>query len=148
MNGRVFCRYTDNTSLLSAIDNVKYPGGEFTNILSTLKIILQVFNPVLDVGNRGDVQNIGILISDGAPETADLLLGVASDLVQAVGTGVFVVCDEPSCRDHYAKVISSPPQKVRYCIHCTTLIHNVRPAGHIRPATSLHVARGVQQEKW
>src|SRR6218665_1306420 len=27
------------------------------------------------------------------------------------------------------------------------VVHNVRPAGHIRPATSPHVARGVQQEK-
>ena len=26
------------------------------------------------------------------------------------------------------------------------VVHNVRPAGHIRPATSPHVARGVQQE--
>jgi len=28
------------------------------------------------------------------------------------------------------------------------VVHNVRPAGHIRPATSPHVARGVQPEKW
>jgi len=26
------------------------------------------------------------------------------------------------------------------------VVHNVRPAGHIRPATSPQVARGVQQE--
>src|SRR6218665_2727461 len=27
-----------------------------------------------------------------------------------------------------------------------SVVHNVRPAGHIRSATSRHVARGVQQE--
>ena len=27
------------------------------------------------------------------------------------------------------------------------VVHNVRPAGHIRPATSPHVARDAQQEK-
>ena len=29
-----------------------------------------------------------------------------------------------------------------------SVVHNVRPAGHIRPAKSPRVARGVQQEKW
>ena len=28
-----------------------------------------------------------------------------------------------------------------------TVVHNVRPAGHIRPATSRHVARHFQKEK-
>src|SRR6218665_4004660 len=28
-----------------------------------------------------------------------------------------------------------------------SVVHNVRPAGHIRPATGPRVARGVQQEK-
>ena len=33
------------------------------------------------------------------------------------------------------------------CSSSTTVVHNVRPAGHIRPATSPDVARDVHQEK-
>ena len=112
MTGSAFCRYTDKTSLLSAIDNVKYPGGEYTDLLSALQIITGVFS-ILQ-GDRLGVQNILILITDGAPEYPDIAYGVESVVVQLVGVGMFVVCDKPDCTAHHAKVIASPPQKVRY----------------------------------
>jgi len=36
---------------------------------------------------------------------------------------------------------------VNFGYSVTPVVHNVRPAGHIRPATGPRVARGVQQEK-
>src|SRR6218665_1405008 len=45
--------------------------------------------------------------------------------------------------------IQSKPQIFLMCNHIygsKAVVHNVRPAGHIRPATSPQVARGVQQE--
>ena len=114
MNGCVFCRYTDNTSLLSAIDHVRYPGGEFTTLISILKIITQVFNPLL--GDRTGVQNIVLMISDGAPNYPDFIYGLASNVIQAHEVGVFVACDRPGCTERYSKAIASPPKKVRYSL--------------------------------
>ena len=114
MTDRVFRRYTDKTSQLSAIDNVKYPGGEY-NVLSILTIFTQVFSPLK--GDRPDVQNIGILISTEPPYYPAVANGAASLLVQLNGVGVFVVCVEPGCDEDFPKAIASPPKKVRYTIN-------------------------------
>jgi len=104
-------QYTNKTSLLAAIDNVKYPGGEFTDLLSVFKIISNIFLPVVGEDRLG-VQNIGILISDGAPENPDQAYAAESTVIQGDGVGVFVVCLMDGCTVPFSWGIASPPKKV------------------------------------
>src|SRR6218665_2595041 len=108
------CRYTDKTSLLSAIYNVTYTGGEFTDLVSALQIITAVFNPLK--GDRVGVQEIGIVITDGTPKINDEIHETASAAVQASGVAVFVVCDQPGCTEQFGQGMASLPKTVRFTV--------------------------------
>lgn len=102
-------QYRNKEPLMSAIDNIPYRGGELIDAVSLLAIITRVFNPLK--GDRVGVQNIGILITDGAPNYSDEEWAVISKTVQVDGVGVFVVCLTPGCKEHYAAGIASHPHK-------------------------------------
>jgi len=55
------------------------------------------------------------------------------------------VCSLTTESLQYSLIVTSCGLTAVYCIK--PVVHNVRPAGHIRPATSCQVARRVQQEK-
>lgn len=113
MNGHLFFRYSDKNSLLSAVDNVKYLGGELTDYDSMSKVITDMFNP-FTAGDVVGVQNIGIIITDGAPNFPDLIYATQSFVVQLIrNVLVFLVCKTPGCTEHCAQGMASPPKLVR-----------------------------------
>lgn len=60
-------RYTDVVTLRNAIENIVHLGGD-TNIADGLRVMRQqVFNGIR--GDRVDVKNIGIVITDGNANT-------------------------------------------------------------------------------
>jgi hypothetical protein len=115
-NAEVFwnlTKYTDKESLRSAIDKVPYRGGELStpiSLVSIAEIITGVFNPL--IGDRLCVQNIKIIISDGAPKFPDLVWFAESLAVQVVrDVIVFAVCIKPRCTDQVAKAVASYSEK-------------------------------------
>lgn len=114
MHGLVFCRHTDKPTVLSAIDNVKHPGGELTDYVSVAKIIYDVFNPINS--DRISDQNILIVVCDGAPGHLDQEWAVASHAIQADGVAVFFLCVDP-CTEHLSKCVASPPKQVSHTIN-------------------------------
>jgi hypothetical protein len=104
-------QYKDSATLKSAIDNVPYPGGELSDVASVAKIILDVFLPVIGEDRLG-VQNILIIMSDGAPLYPPQAWAVASTAVQiGARAGVFILCGPPHCIECCARGVSSPPKR-------------------------------------
>lgn len=114
-------QYTDKTSLLSAIYNVKYPGGKLIDLLSLHVILTGIFSgirsPLFNVGDRPSVDNVAILITDGAPEFPPIVYDILSTLLEIVGKiKVFVVCVThttitPGCTESCARGIASSPKQ-------------------------------------
>jgi Mg-chelatase subunit ChlD len=83
--------FTDVASLQSAIRNIQYLGGN-TNTTGGLRLMrLQVFNPAN--GDRPEVPNVVILITDGIPtREVELLPGEVATIkdlgIRIVGVGV------------------------------------------------------------
>lgn len=117
VHGLVFCRHTNETSLLSAIEKVKCPGGELENlgVVSTNMLITQIFNPLF--GERPlDVLNVLMGITDGTPDLNGAVADLFATLYQEARTAMFVVCVAPGCTETWAHDIASPPKKVSYAI--------------------------------
>lgn len=119
MYGLVFCRHTDETSLLPAIDNVKYPGGElkYVGLLSSNILITEIFNPAY--GARWNALNAVIVITDGIANIDYATALLLSTGYEAASFTLFVVCVAPECTEKWAQGIASPPKRVRYTIIIT-----------------------------
>src|SRR5688572_1020538 len=92
MHGGFFCRYTDKTTLLSAIENVTYPGGEFKKVglLSTIALITEIFNR--GDGDREDAMNVVVLITDGIPDFDRITAYLVSTAYQQARILAMLVC--------------------------------------------------------
>lgn len=104
--------HTNETSLLSAIEKVKCPGGELENlgVVSTNMLITQIFNPLF--GERPlDVLNVLMGITDGTPDLNGAVADLFATLYQEARTAMFVVCVAPGCTETWAHDIASPPKK-------------------------------------
>jgi len=83
--------YTDIAALQTAVSNVPYRGGN-TNTTGGLRLArTKIFNPAN--GDRPDVQNVAVLITDGNPtREVDLLNdeveAMKNDSIRIVGIGV------------------------------------------------------------
>src|SRR6218665_1305427 len=122
MNIHAFYRYTFQASVISAIGNVPYRGGELTDIvdlLSVLKMITGVYNPV--ISDRLLVQNVVILVTDGVPNFPSIAYSITSALYQLTRqVALFAVCntkgtpESPGCTEECARGVASFPQTVRF----------------------------------
>ena len=70
MVGSSLCRHSNKYSLLNALDNLHYSGGT-TNTIAALGNLSNVFN--VQNGDRSDVRNTAILITDGKPRNDDYI---------------------------------------------------------------------------
>lgn len=104
-------RYPNETSLLSAIDNVKYPGGEYTTYGSTVILVTEIFN--IKDGDRLDALNVLMMVTDGLQSVNVILEELASAFYQeaTIRPTVFVVCVTPGCTESLAHSLASPPKQ-------------------------------------
>ena len=83
--------YTDVTSVTNAVRNIAYVGGN-TNTTGGLRLMrTEIFNPAN--GDRSDVPNVAILITDGVPtrevdELPDEVLRIKNSGIRIVTVGV------------------------------------------------------------
>lgn len=77
-------------------------------------IVAEVFNT--SAGDRPDVRNAAVLITDGSPFINPKDAAAASTILQQMGIQVFVVCITTGCSEAYAKSLASPPKKVSYIV--------------------------------
>lgn len=104
----VFCRYTDNTQLLTAIESVPYPAWGDLSEPSPLSVIVDgIF--VTTAGDRPLVREVVVLITDGFDNHDYFGAATVSTTLQAKGIKVFVVCNELGCSETYAEIYASPP---------------------------------------
>lgn len=101
--------------MLSAIDNVKYPGGEYTTYGSTVILVTEIFN--IKDGDRLDALNVLMMVTDGLQSVNVILEELASAFYQeaTIRPTVFVVCVTPGCTESLAHSLASPPKQVRDC---------------------------------
>lgn len=118
-HGRVFCRHTDKESLSLAIQkkNVVYPGGELNTSVLVKVIVAPVFTAA--AGDRPDVRNVTVLITDGAPFINPEDAAAASTILQHNGIEVFVVCITTGCSEDFAKSLASPKKGELHSVNIT-----------------------------
>lgn len=109
-----FCRHTDETSLLAAIDGETFPGGQLTRTDFIEVIVSDVFNT--SVGDRPNVPNVVILITDSTNIDRQRAKEASEKLQEAGKLKIFVVCVGDGCSEDGAKAVSSYPHEVRYTI--------------------------------
>ena len=104
--------FTDSASLIGAIQRINYDGGN-TNTTGGLRTMrLQIFNPMY--GDRPDVPNLCILITDGVPTReveglADEVNRVKSAGIRVIGIGVTSAVSRDIFLVHKSRVIT-------YCV--------------------------------
>lgn len=59
--------YSDKGALLAAVNSLAYPGGNTNTQDALLKLESDIFNGQASSGDRFDVQNVAIVITDGIP---------------------------------------------------------------------------------
>lgn len=89
-----------------------YPGGELNKSGLVRVIVSQV--STIAAGDRPEVRNVGVLITDGAPYINPKDAGAASTLLQQNGIKVYVVCITTGCSEEFAQSLASPPKKVSH----------------------------------
>ena len=83
--------YTDTPSLVSAVRNISYLGGN-TNTTGGLRLMrTEIFNRAN--GDRWDVQNVALLITDGVPtrevdELPDEVMRIKNSGIRIITVGV------------------------------------------------------------
>lgn len=102
--------YTDSTSLSDAIEKTVYPGGGTNTADALSSLVTTVFTP--SHGDRPDVQNTAIVITDGEPTINKVNLPKAIDDVRNNGINVIVVGITENVKTRTLKQISSPPHQV------------------------------------
>jgi len=89
--------FTDKTALVDAVRNIPYGGGN-TNTTGALRLMrTEIFNAIK--GDRADVPNVAILISDGVPNREIDQLGaevshVKNSGIRIIGVGVTTAVSE------------------------------------------------------
>jgi hypothetical protein len=108
--------YKNESSVLSAIEKVKNPGGEFenTDIVSTAMLETEIFNVLY--GERpslvgDDYTNILMVITNGVPDLNGLVADGFSKLYHETKTAEIVVCVKPGCTEQWVRGIASDPPK-------------------------------------
>jgi len=104
--------YKTEASLLSAIDKVKCPGGEFENldIVSTTMLETEIFNIVF--GERpANVLNVIMVVTNGIPDLNGLVADGFSKLYQEARIAKIDVCVKPGCTEKWVRGVASPPKK-------------------------------------
>jgi len=108
----VFCRFTDKNSLSSAFGRVAYKGGELANLVSAGIFFTEIFN--IGLGDRLDVPNVAIAMTDGLPLIDLVSAGALLDALEKIGGKVVTVCVAPGCTESFARGVASDPVQVRY----------------------------------
>ena len=105
------CRNLDKVSLLSAIDNIVYPGGG-RNTSGALRILLtEVFASSAD--ERPDTTTTAILITNGVPTAEKDELAAAIVDLQYSDVITFAVGVTKAVPEFIPQYISSDPHEVR-----------------------------------
>lgn len=100
--------YTNKDDLVNAVRSLPYPGLE-TYTAASLKVMrTQVFNTP---GDRPDVRNVAIIITDGQPTDINALPAEIA-MVYAQGIITFSIGITDKIDEKTLKSLSSPPQKV------------------------------------
>lgn len=81
--------YSNREAIISAIGAVQYQTGTTTNIALGLWAVRQVF--VEAAGDRPDVPNVAILITDSASNAMSSMTITMADGIKAGGTHIFVI---------------------------------------------------------
>ena len=107
----LFCRYSDKASLLAAINNIPYTGGN-TDTYDGLRLMrTQIFG---QSGDRSNFPNYAVVITDGQPTVnVDQLPGEIQTL-QNSGIKVYVVGVTNQVNEATLQSISSAPHQVSY----------------------------------
>lgn len=102
-------RYTTKDSLLNAIDRIAYRKGGQTDTTGGLNLMrTDVFSVN---GDRANVSNVAIIITDGKP-TNTSTVQAAIDSVHNSGITTLVVGVTDQVDEATLKQLSSPPQQV------------------------------------
>jgi len=122
-------KYTNKVELLSAIDNVVHPRGEIGTsfVDAAASMASTVFNMM--AGDRGFVNNIAIIISDGALNISPALGSIAIKRVHLRGIKTFMICITERCTEEYAQGFASDPKLINvtyFMVDDFPLIDNVR----------------------
>src|SRR6218665_144972 len=116
-------RYQDKPSLLSAIQNLSYSKGGQTNTTGALQILnTQVFNIG---GDRPNVNNTAIIITDGKPTQNDTVEG-AINAVHQSGIRTLVVGITNQVDEDTLKLLSSPPKLVCMQVNFNRALNSTR----------------------
>lgn len=99
------------------------PKGEFKDITTAKGVIIDVFNPLK--GDRSDVTNMAIVITDGMPNYPTWQTGNVSVVLQILGVKMFVVCVRLGCDESCAKGIATSPKAVSYTMNVTFQLRRV-----------------------
>ena len=111
---RVFCRYTDKTALLSAIDNVEYIGVDIDSVFSVANLLTSLVTAATSL--RPDTTMVTIGTLDGAPNLINSVTIAAATALQAIGMNVCMVCVRDECPEDFARSVSSPPRQASHII--------------------------------
>lgn len=103
------CRHTDEASLLAAIDGETFPGGELTSTDSFLVVLTDVFNTV---GDRSEVPNVGILITDNAKITEKEAATASAKLQEDAKLKMLLVGLTDRIPESTSAAVSSSPHEV------------------------------------
>lgn len=103
-------RYNNYESLSKAIENTRFPGGATNTADALTTLATTIFTEKR--GDRPDVQNTAIVLTDGDPTVNVQLLEKAIDDVRNKGINVIVVGVTNAVSEKTIKEISSPPHEV------------------------------------
>jgi len=96
---------------LAAFGRVVYNGGDIYNLLSSMIFFTDIFN--IGSGDRLDVTNVVIAITDGVPLVDFKDTKAVTSALQKIGAKVIPVCIAPGCRESFASGLASEPKQVR-----------------------------------
>ena len=104
-----FTQFDNYNSLSKAIENTRYPGGATNTADALSELVSTVFTE--SHGDRPDVQNTAIMLTDGDPTVNVGKLDKSIDDVRRQGINVIVVGVTEAVSNETIKKISSPPHK-------------------------------------
>ena len=113
--------FTDKTALANAVRNIQDLDG-YTNTTGALRLMrTEIFNPAN--GDREDVLNVAILITDGEPTREvdgldEEVALVKSSGTRIVGVGVTNAVSERST------IILSLHSPITYCVFCPVILYS------------------------
>lgn len=108
---------------MDAIDKEGIPGGELTNTSSFSVVVTDVFTTA--GGDREDVPNLAIIITDNAHITEEEAATASAQLQAASKLKMMMVClntTSSKCTESCAVGLSSPPHQVRFTSYFSTRV--------------------------